>query len=164
MAMKTQEDLFLHLLQDIYYAEKQILKALPKMAKAVDGTELATLFREHEEETEGQVERLKKVFELGDKRARGVKCQAILGLIEESEDVMDDASDDEVLAIGLTAGAQAVEHYEIARYGTLVQWAKELGYDESVPLLQQNLDEEKNADKKLNELALKSAKQKKKAA
>jgi len=152
--MTTKEDLFLHFLRDMFYAEKQILKALPKMAEAVDGTPLADAFREHEQETRGQVDRLKKVFELGNKEAKGVKCEAVIGLIEESEEIMEDAKDQGVLAAGLVAGAQAVEHYEIARYGTLVEWAKELGYDESIPLLEKNLQEEKNADKKLTEIAL----------
>ncbi len=155
MAIETKEDLFLHHLQDIYYAKKLLLKALPKMADAVNDSDLADAFRSHAEETQRQIDRLKKVFEYGDKKPKGVKCQAILGLIDEAEELMDDASGDpDLLAAGLVAGAQAVEHYEIARYGALVQWAKELNYDESVPLLQNNLDEEYAADEKLNQIAM----------
>jgi len=134
--MKTMDDLFLHHLKDIYYAEKQILKALPKMVKA-----------------EGQVQRLEQIFELLDKPARGVKCEAIEGLIAEAKEVMDDAEEPGVLDAGLVASAQAVEHYEIARYGTMSAWANQLGLSKAVKLLEQTLEQEKAADRRLTELA-----------
>jgi ferritin-like metal-binding protein YciE len=148
------DDLFLHLVKDIYYAEKQILKALPKMAKSTENAELKTAFENHAKETEGQVERLERVFAMLDKAPRGEKCPAILGLIEEGKEVMEEAEEPSVMDAGLLAGAQAVEHYEMSRYGTLIAWAKQLGLKDAVPLLEQTLAEEKKADKLLNEIAL----------
>ncbi len=155
MSLKSMDDLFLHLVKDIYYAEKQILKALPKMAKKTENDELKQAFQNHAKETEGQVERLEQVFEMLDKAPRGEKCPAILGLIEEGEEVMEEGEEGSVIDAGLLAGAQAVEHYEMSRYGTLIAWAKQLGLNDAVPLLEQTLEEEKKADKLLTQIALK---------
>ena len=151
--MKTMDDLFLHHLKDIYYAEKQILKALPKMVKATKSPELAEAFETHRQETEGQVQRLEQIFEILDKPARGVKCEAIEGLIAEAKEVMDEAEESGVLDAGLLASAQAVEHYEIARYGTMSAWANQLGLSKAVKLLEQTLEQEKAADRLLTRLA-----------
>jgi ferritin-like metal-binding protein YciE len=158
--MKTMDDLFLHLVKDIYYAEKQILKALPKMAKATDSAELKKAFEQHMKETEGQVERLEQIFDMLGKAHRGEKCEAIQGLIEESEEVMKDADEASVIDAGLLASAQAVEHYEIARYGTLKAWAAQLGLKDAVPLIEKTLEQEKAADKLLSEIALSSVNKK----
>jgi len=152
--MKSLDDLFLHLVKDIYYAEKQIVKALPKMAKSTEDETLRAAFEKHEGETEGQIERLEKIFEMLGKAPRGEKCPAILGLIEEGKEVMEEGEDPNVIDAGLLAGAQAVEHYEIARYGTLIAWAKQLGHDKAVPLLEATLKEEKATDAALSEVAL----------
>jgi ferritin-like metal-binding protein YciE len=159
-AVKSMDDLFLHLLKDMYHAEKQLLKALPKMAKNTESAELKKAFQTHLKETEGQVSRLEKVFDLLGKKAQGIPCKAMQGLVEEGKEAMDEVEDPEVLDAALLAGAQAVEHYEIARYGTLIAWAKQIGLAAAVPLFQQNLDEEKNADKLLNQLALGNVNQK----
>ena len=151
--MKTMNDLTLHFLQDIYYAERQILKALPKMAKAAESQELKQAFMHHREETEGQVERLQKAFEAFGKSARGTTCEAINGLIEEGEDVIGGFDMGPVRDAALIACAQAVEHYEMARYGALIAWCKGGGHKEVVGLLEQTLDEEKKADSLLNKLA-----------
>ena len=151
--MSTLNDLFLHFLQDVYYAERQILKALPKMAKAAESPKLRQAFTQHREETQGQVDRLQQVFEHIGKRARGTTCEAIQGLIEEGEDVVNDFEQGAVRDAGLAACAQAVEHYEIARYGALVAWAKASGHNDAAQLLQQTLDEEKRTDRLLNEIA-----------
>lgn len=151
--MKTMEDLFLHLLKDIYYAEKQILRALPKMAKKAETPELKQAFAHHRDETEGQIQRLESVFEHMEKPARAVKCEAIMGLIEESKEIMEEGETPEVIDAGLLAGAQAVEHYEIARYGTMVAMAEQLGMKDAMQLLQQNLNEEKKADELLTRIA-----------
>lgn len=150
---KTLHDLFLHTLKDVYYAEKQILKALPKMAKAAESEELKAAFEAHRDETETQIERLEKVFEILGKQARGVQCEAINGIIEEGKEVMEDFADSVVLDAGILAAAQAVEHYEITRYGSLRTWASELGMKDAAKLLEQNLEEEKKTDKLLTELA-----------
>jgi ferritin-like metal-binding protein YciE len=150
--MKTMNDLFLHLLKDIYYAEKQILKALPKMEKAAEAPALKQAFEHHRGETEGHVARLEQVFGEIDKPARGEKCEAIMGIIAEGEDVMK-KGEPGVVDAGLIATAQAVEHYEIARYGTLIAWAEQLGLSGATGLLKQTLGEEKAADKKLTEVA-----------
>lgn len=150
---KTLEDLFLETLKDIYYAEKKILVALPKMAKAANSKELKAAFEKHRSETEGQVERLTQVFELLDERPKGKTCPAILGLVEEGDEVMEEFEDSEALDAGLLAGAQAVEHYEISRYGTLIAWAKNLGMDEAASLLDKTLQEEKATDAALTKLA-----------
>ncbi len=154
MSVNTMDELFLHGLHDIYFAEKQIVKALPKMAKAVTSDELREAMETHLEETKGQVERLEKVFESIEEKAKGETCPAIEGLITEGEQLMKETKDKNVLSAGLLAGAQAVEHYEIARYGTLIAWARQLGHDEAAELLEETLAEEKNADRILNEIAL----------
>ena len=151
--MKTSDDLFLHFLQDIYYAERQILKALPKMAKAAESDKLKQGFMQHNEQTQHHVERLQQVFEAIGKRARGTTCEAIQGLIEEGEDVIGEFDQGPVRDAGLAACAQAVEHYEMARYGALVAWAKAGGHQNVAGLLEQTLAEEKQTDQKLNELA-----------
>lgn len=153
MAVQTMEDLFLNCLKDVYYAEKQIVKALPKMAKAVKSKELRQAFEHHLEETRQQVKRLEQVFKNCGEKAEGEKCPAIEGLIEEGEEVMAETKDPEVRSAAILAGAQAVEHYEISRYGTLCAWAKQLGYDDSADLLAETLEEEKNADKTLTAIA-----------
>lgn len=150
---KTLNDLFLETLKDIYYAEKQILKALPKVAKAAHSAELRQALEKHRDETETQVERLEQVFEELGKPVRGKTCEAIVGLIEEGKEVMEDFSDSEALDAGLLSGCQAIEHYEIARYGTLKTWAKQLGMKQSVKLLEETLQEEKNADQILTRIA-----------
>ena len=150
---KTLEDLFHETLKDIYFAEKAILKALPKMAKKADSEELRAAFEKHRDETEGQVDRLEQVFRLIEKPARGKTCDAIVGIIDESKEVMEDFADSEALDAGLLAGAQAVEHYEISRYGTLKAWADKLGLREAVKLLDQTLQEEKKTDRSLTSLA-----------
>lgn len=154
---KKLEDLFEDTLRDIYYAERQITKALPKMAKAAQSQELRQGFEHHLEETEGHVERLEKVFELLGKRARGKTCDAILGIIDEGKTIMEEFKDSEAIDAGLIAAAQAVEHYEIARYGTLKTWAQELGMSEAVSLLDATLSEEKLTDQKLTQIAEASA-------
>lgn len=152
--MKKLEDLFLHLMKDMYHAEKQILRALPKMAKAAESEELRKAFETHLQETKGQVERLEQVFDMLGRKPRGETCEAIQGLVEEAKEVMDEAEDAEVLDAGMLAAAQAVEHYEIARYGTLCAWAEQLGMKDAMSLLQQTLDEEKRTDKLLSEIAM----------
>jgi ferritin-like metal-binding protein YciE len=148
------EELFLHGLEDLYFAEKQIVKALPKMAKAVQSKELKKAMETHLEETKGQVKRLEQAFKLLGEKAKGEECPAIEGLIEEGENLMKETKDKAVVSAGLLAGAQAVEHYEIARYGTVVAWARLLGHEEVAELLEETLEEEKNADRILNEIAL----------
>jgi ferritin-like metal-binding protein YciE len=150
---KTLEDLFLASLKDIYYAEKQILRALPKMAKAAESDELRQAFEKHRDETEGQVQRLEQVFEIVGKKAQGKTCPAIQGIIEEGKEVMEDFAESEALDAGLVAAAQSVEHYEISRYGTLRTWAQELGLKNAVKLLEQTLEEEKKTDETLSRLA-----------
>jgi ferritin-like metal-binding protein YciE len=157
---KTLDDLFLDTLKDIYYAEKQILKALPKMAKAATSPQLKAGFEQHLEETEGQVERLEQVFELIGKPARGKTCDAILGIIEEGKSIMDEFKGTVALDAGLVSSAQAVEHYEIARYGTLKAWAQQLGYTEAVDLLDATLKEEVATDKKLSQVGIGEANKK----
>ena len=150
---KTLDDLFYETLKDIYYAEKKILTALPKMAKAAQSEELQAAFEKHEGETEGQVERLEKVFALIEQPAKGKTCDAINGIVEEGKEIMKEFRGSAALDAGLLAAAQAVEHYEISRYGTLKTWAKELGLDEAVSLLEETLEEEKKTDEALTELA-----------
>jgi ferritin-like metal-binding protein YciE len=153
MADKTLNDLFLDTLKDIYYAEKQILKTLPKMAKAATSAEMKAGFEKHAEETEGQIERIEQVFELLGKPARAKTCDAILGIIEEGKEIMTEYKGTEALDAGLAASAQAVEHYEIARYGTLKSWAQQLGMNDAVNLIDQNLQQEIATDQKLTQLA-----------
>src|SRR3984957_12671303 len=156
---KGLNGLLLTFMQDIYYAERQILKALPKMAKAATNPRLKEAFIHHREETQVQVERLQKAFEALGKRARGVTCEAINGLIEEGEEVIEDFPEGSVRDAGLAACAQAVEHYEMARYGALIAWAKVTGHKEVVSLLEETLAEEKKADTLLNQLANKALNQ-----
>lgn len=153
MAVKNLDDLFLHTLKDILYAERQILKALPKMERKATSDELKKGFAQHREETEGQIERLEKVFDMINKPARGAKCEAIIGIIEEAEDLMDEISDEDTLDAAMIAAAQAVEHYEITRYGTLITWAKRLGHNDAAKLLAETLKEEKATDDKLTKVA-----------
>jgi ferritin-like metal-binding protein YciE len=151
--MKSMEDLFYNLLQDVYYAEKQLVKTLPKLAKKSTSPELEKAFMDHRAETERHVERLERVFEMIGKKARARKCDAILGIIKEGEEVMKQAGEDGICDAGLLAAAQAAEHYEIARYGTLCAWAKTLGHDDAVGPLQETLQEEKKADALLTSIA-----------
>lgn len=157
MAEKTLDDLFLDTLKDIYYAEKQILKTLPKMAKAAQSPELKAGFEKHHGETEGHVERLEQIFELLGKPARGKTCDAILGIIEEGKSIIEDYQGTAALDAGLVAAGQAVEHYEMARYGTLRTWAQQLGYDEAATLLDATLKEEEATDQALSKIATTSA-------
>jgi ferritin-like metal-binding protein YciE len=150
---KDLNDLFLDTLKDIYFAEKHILKALPKMAKAAQTEELRAAFEKHHGETEGQVERLEQIFELLDKPARAKTCEAIQGLLDEGKEIMDEYKGCEALDAGLIAAAQAVEHYEISRYGTLKQWALQLGMKDAARLLDETLQEEKKTDVSLTTLA-----------
>jgi ferritin-like metal-binding protein YciE len=151
-ADKTLDDLFLDTLKDIYYAEKQIVKALPKMAKAAQSPDLKAGFETHLEESEGHIDRLEQVFELLGKPARGKTCDAILGILEEGKSIMEEFKDTSALDAGLISAAQAVEHYEIARYGTLKSWAQQLGKSDIVALLDATLKEEVSTDKKLSQL------------
>lgn len=150
---KSLNDLFLETLKDMYHAEKQILKALPKMAKAAESDQLRQAFEQHRDETEGQVERLEQVFEMLGKAARGKPCEAIQGMVEESQEVMEDFKGSDALDAGLLAAAQAVEHYEISRYGTLRTWATQLGMTDAARLLEQTLQEEKKTDALLTQIA-----------
>jgi ferritin-like metal-binding protein YciE len=151
--IKSMDDLFVHALRDIYYAENQIVKALPGMIEKANDPQLKQGFQSHLRETENHVKRLEQVFELHGVDAKGVDCPAIDGIIEESKDVAGEVEDKAVLDAALIAAAQAVEHYEITRYGSLIAWATELGRNDCASLLKQNLDEEKAADKKLTALA-----------
>ncbi|MER9326674.1 ferritin-like domain-containing protein [Mesorhizobium sp. M0488] len=149
---KGLEDLFYDGLKDIYYAERKILTALKKMAKGAESSELTAAFEKHREETEDQVERLQQVFEIFGKRAQGKTCPAIDGIIEEGQEILEEFEEAPALDAGLVAAAQAVEHYEIARYGTLVTWAGLLGLKDAIPLLEQTLEEEKATDEALTQL------------
>jgi ferritin-like metal-binding protein YciE len=151
--IKTMEDLFVHTLQDIYYAEQQITKALPDMVKKASNPQLKQGFETHLRETETHVKRLEQVFELLGKKAKGVDCPAIDAIIKEAKEVAGEVADKSVLDAALIAAAQAVEHYEMTRYGTLIAWAKQLGRNNVVTLLNQTLDEEKATDKKLTSVA-----------
>jgi ferritin-like metal-binding protein YciE len=157
---KNLEDLFLDGVKDIYFAEKKILIALPKMAKAAQSEDAKQAFKIHETETEKHVERLERVFEILDEKAAGKKCPAIMGLIEEGEEIIEEYKDMPSIDAGLIAAAQSVEHYEISRYGTLRTWAKELGLSEAVDLLDQTLAEEKATDETLTRLAESATNQK----
>lgn len=153
MPDKTLNDLFFDNLKDIYFAERQILKNLPKMAKAAHSEELRNAFLKHRDETEGQIERLQQVFEMLGKRAQGKTCEAINGILEEGEETIEAYKDSDALDAGLVAGGQAVEHYEMARYGTLKNWAMQLGMKDAANLLDQTLQEEKKTDALLTKLA-----------
>lgn len=150
---KNLRELFHDTLKDIYFAEKKILSALPKMAKAAQASELKAAFEKHETETEGHVERLTQVFEEIDETPRGKTCEAIMGITEEGQEVMKEYKGTPALDAGLLAAAQAVEHYEMSRYGTLRTWAKELGLSQAVKLLDATLAEEKKTDETLTKLA-----------
>ena len=151
--IKSLDDLFVHTLQDVYYAEQRITKALPQMIAKVTDSQLQEGFRSHLEETKNQIKRLEQVFRMHNAEAKAVTCPAIDGIIEEAEEIMSDSKDSEVLDAAALAAAQAVEHYEITRYGTLAEWAKQLGRSDCASVLEQNLAEEKAADKKLTTLA-----------
>ncbi len=157
---KTLDDLFLDTLKDIYYAEKQIVKTLPKMAKAAQSPDLKAGFEKHLQETEGHVERLEQIFDIIGAPARGKTCEAILGIIEEGKSIMEEFKDTPALDAGLVSAAQAVEHYEIARYGTLKTWAKQMGRADVVKLLEATEKEEINADKTLSQVAIGEANRK----
>jgi ferritin-like metal-binding protein YciE len=150
---KELDDLFLEGLKDVYTVEKQILRALPKMAKAAQSDELRQAMERHVEETRGQVERLNRVFEMAGKRPTGKKCPAIEGMIEEAQEVMQEFKGSDALDAGLIADAQSVEHYEITRYGTLRTWAQQLGMQDAARLLDETLAEEKRTDELLTQLA-----------
>lgn len=150
---KTLQDLFHDTLKDIYFAEKKILSALPKMARAAQSEQLRAAFERHQAETEGQVDRLEQIFEAMGETARGKTCDAIMGILDEGKEIMDDYKEMPALDAGLLAAAQAVEHYEIARYGTLRTWAEELGMKDAVRLIDTTLKEEKATDAALSRLA-----------
>jgi len=150
---KSLEDLFLDSLKDVYYAEKKIVKTLPKMAKAAESGEVRSAFEKHLSETETHVERLEKVFDILGKPARGKTCPAIDGILEEGSEVMADYKGTPAIDAALVASAQAVEHYEIARYGTLITWAKELGMNDAAEVLKATLGEEEATDEALSALA-----------
>jgi ferritin-like metal-binding protein YciE len=149
----TLDELFVHTLQDIYYAENQITKALPTMIDKATDPQLKQSFQTHLTETENQIKRLEQVFQMHGHTPKGVDCPAIDGILEEANEVAGDVEDKDVLDAALVASAQAVEHYEITRYGTLIAWAKQLGRDDCASVLQQNLDEEKATDQKLTAMA-----------
>ena len=151
--IKTLNDLFVHQLRDIYYAEKQIVKALPDMIEKASDARLKQGFQAHLAETKNHVKRVEQVFKMHGVEAKGVTCPAIDGILEEANDVAGEVADKKVLDAALIAAAQAVEHYEMTRYGTLMAWAKQLGRADCASVLQQNLDEEKAADAKLNSIA-----------
>ena len=153
MKLESLETLYIEELRDIYNAESQLLKALPKMAKAASSPELKQAFKEHLEQTEEHVERLDEIFEKLDKKPTGKTCVAMKGLIEEGSEIMKEEGEEHVLDAGLIAAAQKVEHYEIASYGTVRTWAEMLGEEDAAELLQQTLDEEGETDKRLTELA-----------
>lgn len=151
--IKTLDDLFVHTLRDIYYAEKQIEMALPDMIQKATDTQLKSGFETHLRETRGQITRIEQVFELHGAQAKQVNCPAIDGILKEANELAGDIDDKQVLDAALIAAAQAVEHYEITRYGTLVAWAKQLGRADCAAILQQNLKEEEATDRKLTQLA-----------
>ena len=157
---RNLEDLFAEALKDIYFAEKQILRALPKMAKQAESPELKQAFETHRDQTEGHVERLNQVFEQLGRPARGKTCEAILGIIDEAKEIMEEFKGAEALDAGLASSAQAVEHYEIARYGTLKTWALQLGLNDAAKLLDETLQEEIQTDKLLTKLATSSVNKK----
>jgi ferritin-like metal-binding protein YciE len=150
---KTLDELFHDTLKDIYYAEKKILSSLPKMAKAAQSPQLKAAFEKHERETEGQVDRLEKVFEIIEAPARGKKCDAIEGILDEGKEIMDEYKGSPALDAGLLAAAQAVEHYEISRYGTLKAWAEKLGLKQAASVLEETLQQEKKTDADLTKIA-----------
>jgi ferritin-like metal-binding protein YciE len=150
---KQLDELFHDTLKDIYFAEKKILATLPKMAKAAQAGDLKKAFETHKTQTEGHVERLEKIFSMIEKKPQGKTCDAIIGITDEGAEIMEEYKGSPALDAGLLAAAQAVEHYEISRYGTMKAWATELGLDEAAELLGETLDEEKETDELLTELA-----------
>jgi ferritin-like metal-binding protein YciE len=152
--IQTMDDLLIHGLQDVYYAENQIVKSLPKLIDKATNRDLSKGLKDHLAETENQIVRLDQVFKKLGQQPKGVTCPAIDGLITEADELAGEVADKEVLDAGIVGSAQAVEHYEIARYGTLIAWAEALGHDDIVRLLNTNLKEEKAADKKLSTVAL----------
>ncbi|MGB8710837.1 MAG: ferritin-like domain-containing protein [Methyloceanibacter sp.] len=163
-APKTLDELFHDTLKDIYFAEKKILATLPKMAKAAQNGELKAAFEKHREETEGQIERLDQVFAIIDKKPQGKTCAAIVGITEEGAEIMQEYKGSPALDAGLLAAAQAVEHYEISRYGTLRTWAEELGHPDAASLLQETLDQEESTDQALTKIAKTAVNQEAEAA
>jgi ferritin-like metal-binding protein YciE len=161
---KKLEELFHDTLKDIYFAEKKILTILPKMAKAAQNEELKAAFEKHEAETEDQVGRLEQVFAAIDKKPQGKTCAAIVGITDEGAEIMKEYKGSPALDAGLLAAAQAVEHYEISRYGTLIAWAEELGLEDAVSLLQETLEEEKTTDETLTDIAKSAVNQQAEAA
>ena len=161
---KKLDELFHDTLKDIYFAEKKILATLPKMAKAAQSEELRAAFEKHEAETQDQIGRLEEVFAAIDKKPQGKTCAAIVGLTEEGAEIMQEYKGSPALDAGLLAAAQAVEHYEISRYGTLIAWAEELGLEDAVALLQDTLEEEKATDETLSDIAKTSINQEAEAA
>jgi len=153
MSIQSMEDLFEDQLRDLYHAEKQLVRALPKMAKNSTSSDLRTAFEEHLRQTEEHVSRLERVFEMIGSKARAKKCEAMEGLVEEGKELIDADPEGEVLDAGLICAAQKVEHYEIAAYGTLITWARQLGNHDCADILKHTLDEEKAADEKLTNLA-----------
>ncbi|HEX6316697.1 MAG TPA: ferritin-like domain-containing protein [Gemmatimonadaceae bacterium] len=153
MSLETLHDLWIHELKDLYSAEKQLIQALPRMAKAVTSDELRSAIENHLAETEQQVSRLEQIFESFDESPRGQKCEGMEGLIEEGKTLMKEDADADVMDAGIIAAAQKVEHYEIASYGTVCEYARMMGHTEALELLQQTLEEEKNADQLLNQIA-----------
>ena len=151
--IETLDDLFVHTLQDIYYAEHQILKALPKMIKKVSDSELREALSDHLDQTRIHVERLEQVFEMHGAEVKAVDCPAIDGILKEADEIVADVADKQVLDAAIIAAAQAVEHYEITRYGTLATWAKQLGHADCAAVLVETLDEEKEADEILTDVA-----------
>jgi ferritin-like metal-binding protein YciE len=162
--LKKLDELFHDTLKDIYFAEKKILSALPKMMKAAQNEELKAAFEKHRGETEGQVERLEQVFAMIEKKPQGKTCAAIVGITDEGAEIMEEYKGSPALDAGLLAAAQAVEHYEISRYGTLKAWAEELGLDGAAELLQETLDEEEATDEALTEIAKSAINQQAEAA
>ncbi len=161
---KKLDDLFYDTLKDIYFAEKKILSTLPKMSKAAQNEELKAAFEKHRGETEAQVERLEEVFAAIDKKPQGKTCAAIVGITDEGAEIMEEYKGSPALDAGLLAAAQAVEHYEISRYGTLIAWAEELGLEDAVSLLQETLEEEEATDEALSEIAKTAVNQEAEAA
>ena len=159
-AEKTLDDLFLDTLKDVYHAEKQILRGLTRMAKSATTDDLRQAFETHREETDHQIQRLEQVFEIVGKRAQGKPCEAMQGLIEEGKEIMDEFKGSVALDAGLISSAQAIEHYEIARYGTLINWANQLGMKNAAKLLTETLEEEKKTDALLSSLAAEAVNQK----
>jgi ferritin-like metal-binding protein YciE len=152
-SIKTMDDLFVHALQDVYYAENQIVKALPKMIETASDPQLKHAFQTHLGETQNHVKRVEEVFRLYGQEPKGTSCPAIDGIIKEANEIIGDVDDKEVCDAAMLAAAQAVEHYEITRYGTLIAWAKQLGRNDCANMLHKNLEEEKTTDDKLSKLA-----------